>query len=237
MAGVSVGNRLESVRARVASACAQAGRSPDSVRILAVSKGQSIDKIRSAYEHGQRDFGENFAQESAAKMDQLHSLPARWHFIGRIQSNKVKVIAGHYAAVHSVDRMEIARRLNMLSPRFRQDILLEFNSGAEDSKGGLDESGLRELLRFILAECPHLRVMGLMTMPPAGGGAVARSCFQRTRAMLDRLRRELTPEQLGAHPLNELSMGTTADFEEAIAEGATWIRVGSEIFGPREERT
>jgi hypothetical protein len=231
MDGSSVGARLKNLRLRVQEACVASGRAPESVRILAVSKLHSRAAIRAAYDEGQRDFAENYVQEAVDKLDQLASLPVRWHFIGRIQSNKVKFLGGRrFAAIHSVDRVSVAEALNRVAhPDGGQDIFLQFNAAGEASKGGGDERVIEELAQFVNEKCPRLRVLGLMCMPPLD--QPARPFFAQTRALQARLKTKF-PTQ----PLDQLSMGTSADFSEAIAEGATWIRIGSEIFGPREEK-
>jgi pyridoxal phosphate enzyme (YggS family) len=216
---MSVSERLEQLNARIAAACARAGRPRESVRLLAVSKLQSLAKIREAYDCGQKYFGENYVQEALGKLEQLASLPAEWHFIGRIQSNKVKQIAGRFALIHSVDRASI---LEALAKTGRpQDVLLQFNVAGEASKGGADERALEELLA---AARGTVRVRGLMVMPPfTERPEEVRPCFRRAREVAARL------------GLSELSMGTTQDFEVAIEEGATWIRIGTDVFGPRED--
>lgn len=229
MAGTSVADRLQKIRSRINEACVACGRDPASVRVLAVSKLHSLHAIREAYDEGQKDFAENYVQEAIEKLDQLDSLPVRWHFIGRLQTNKIKYIGNRFEIVHSVDRAPVADQLERVSTRRRQDIFLQYNVGGEDSKGGASEAGVRDLLAHVVAKCPALRVLGLMVMPPLGDGR-AREHFANARRLLETLRAE-------GHPLDQLSMGTSADFEDAIKEGATWIRIGTEIFGAREEKT
>ncbi|MBX3020841.1 MAG: YggS family pyridoxal phosphate-dependent enzyme [Bdellovibrionales bacterium] len=235
MAGQSVGTRLKNLNEKVRAACIAWGRDPATVKVLAVSKLQPLSAIREAYESGQRDFAENYVQEAVDKQDQLHSLPVDWHFIGRIQSNKVKALAGRFNIIHSVDRSSIAEALQKATQNGRrQDIFLQFNVAAEASKGGVGENELKDLVHFVVESCSSLRVLGLMVMPPLD--TQARVYFRRARELQDALRSALSAEQRAAHPFNELSMGTTADYAEAIAEGATWIRIGTEIFGAREEK-
>ncbi len=224
MAGMSVVNRLQIIRNRAAKACARAGRAEDAVHILAVSKGQPIEKIREAFDCGQKFFAENYVQEALGKLDQLENLPVEWHFIGRIQSNKVKQLAGHFAKIHSVDRLSIAASLDSLSSNRPQEIFLQYNVADEASKGGGNERDVEEMAEKIQS-LPHVRVRGLMVMPPLlEKPEDSRPFFKKARALRDKLR------------LNELSMGTSADFEVAIEEGATWIRIGTEIFGERKGR-
>jgi PLP dependent protein len=234
MAGLSVGERLKNLKSRIAEACAVSGRSPESVHLLAVSKLQSPQLIRDASAAGQMDFAENYIQEANEKQASLVDLPARWHFIGRIQSNKLKYLVARFHIIHSVDRLEIALALNRLSEaqKLVQNIFLQVNMGREASKGGVDSAALEELLTEVV-KCENLKVLGLMVMPPLfDHPADARPLFAAARGLLG----EMQAKFGGRHPLNELSMGTSADFSEAIAEGATWVRIGSEVFGPREEK-
>ena len=238
MAGRSVAENLLNLESRVRAVCRTHGRDPVSVHILAVAKLQPLARIREAFACGQRHFAENYVQEAVRKQEQLHSLPAQWHFIGRLQANKVKYLEGRFAAIHSLDRAPLAAHLNRLSPagrQERQDVFLQYNVAAEASKGGVGEEELRALARFVMAECPRLRVLGLMVMPPPDSESSG-NYFRKTRELQEELRATLTPAQRQAHPFDQLSMGTSADFETAIAEGATWIRIGTELFGPREEK-
>jgi pyridoxal phosphate enzyme (YggS family) len=237
MAGESVAERLQNLNSRVLETCRRSGRAPESVRVLAVSKAQSLAKIRSAYDSGQREFAENYAQEAVEKLEQLANLPVQWHFIGRIQSNKVKFLAGRFWAIHSVDRYSIAQALDKQCEALGrvQNIFLQFNVAGEATKGGAAEADLENLFNALLGFA-HLRVLGLMVMPPLElEPEAARGCFALARRKLEELRAGLSADALRQHPCAELSMGTSHDFEQAIEEGATWIRVGSEIFGPRVE--
>lgn len=232
---MSVAERLKNLQLRIAEACELAGRDPLNVRLLAVSKLHSANFIRKALACGQVDFAENYVQEAQVKQAELHSEKLRWHFIGRIQSNKVKVLAAaQFAAIHSVDRVEIARALDKVLTR-PQDIFLQYNVAAECSKGGAgNEAELEELLTAAMS-CANLKVLGLMVMPPLDSTPQeSRMHFRKAREVLEGLRAKYGCAQ---HPLNELSMGTSHDFAEAIAEGATTIRIGTDIFGPREEKT
>lgn len=220
MAGMSVGDRLNKINQRIENACKKAGRDPHSVRLLAVSKLQPLAKIREAYESGQRDFAENYFQEASAKQNQLVNLSIDWHFVGRIQSNKAKLLAGKFKLIHSVDRLSVIEAL--AKSNIEQEILLQFNVALEESKGGATEGELEQMLKH--AEKTKLKVSGLMVMPPFTNNAEdVRPFFKRAR------------ECARALGLSELSMGTTQDFEVAIEEGATWIRIGTDVFGPREK--
>lgn len=240
MVGLSVSHRLDAIRERMDKACIRAGRKPESVNLLAVSKFQSLHKIREAYDHGQRHFAENYVQEALMKIEQLESLSIQWHFIGRIQSNKVKFLPGKFDFIHSVDRASTADALNRqvikMGLKQRPSIFLQYNVAQETSKGGGDEIEIENLVKFI-GQLPQVRMVGLMVMPPlATEAAAARPHFAAAREFLQSLRASLPSEVLAQHPLDQLSMGTSHDFEVAIEEGATWVRVGSEIFGSREER-
>ncbi len=230
---MSVADRLKKIRQRIEVAAVKSGRPASAVRLLAVSKLQPTYKIKEAALCGQIDFAENYLQEAALKFDTVEN--ARWHFIGRIQSNKVKMIAGHFAIIHSVDRFSVARNLDQLNVGKPQDIFLQFNVAAEDSKGGASELELENLMNGV-SRCENLRILGLMVMPPQTNDAEsARPYFVQAREFMQRLRRDMAPELAARHPLNELSMGTSQDFEVAIEEGATWVRIGTEIFGPRDD--
>ncbi|MGE0527824.1 MAG: YggS family pyridoxal phosphate-dependent enzyme [Bdellovibrionales bacterium] len=226
---------MKRLRERVHAACRRSGRPEDAVQILAVSKYQSLNKIREAFDCGQRDFAENYVQEALYKQEQLYAMPVNWHFIGRIQSNKVKFLAGRFSKIHSVDRGSIVETLHRLAPQRPQQIFLQFNAANESTKAGADEIEIENLMNFIL-ERDHIRTLGLMVMPPpTDTPATVRPYFMRARKLMERLRAQLTPEMRERHPLNELSMGTSQDYEVAIEEGSTWIRVGTDVFGPREE--
>ncbi len=216
-----VAANLRAVRERIERACERARRDPAGVRLVAVSKTKPVEAIRAALDAGQREFGENYAQELAAKFEAFAPAdPApRWHFIGALQSNKAKLVAGRAAVVHTVDRLSLASELARRAGEKVQDILLEVNLAAEPQKGGALVADLPALLTAVRA-LPALRPLGLMCIPPAGQDS--RPHFQRLRALRD---------ELGAGP--ELSMGMSDDFEAAIEEGATIVRVGSAIFGAR----
>ncbi|HTJ84334.1 MAG TPA: YggS family pyridoxal phosphate-dependent enzyme [Polyangiaceae bacterium] len=218
--------QLEEVRAHVREASLAAGRSPDAVRLIAVSKGQPASALREAYAAGQRDFGENYAQELVAKSRELADLlDLRWHFIGHLQRNKVKDVVGAAAAVHTIDRLAVAEELSRRAPH-DLDVLVEVNIEAEPQKAGALAVDVPALARAVDA-LPRLHLVGLMAIPPAGDAAEAsRPHF----AALARLAAELRAD----HPrLVELSMGMSQDYAVAIGEGATLVRVGTAIFGAR----
>jgi len=223
---VSTPERLALVRDQMARACAAAGRRQQDVTLVAVSKGQPAAAIREAYAAGQRDFGENYAQELRDKAEDLKDLEElRWHFLGPVQTNKVKYLAGRIVLLHSLDRAELAEALaaRLQSPL---DVLLEVNVGAEPQKHGVLPGDVPALVGKLVS-WPHIRLRGLMCIPPADDAEAARPHFAALRTL---------SQSLGlAQPV--LSMGMSADFPVAIQEGATIIRVGTAIFGARPPRT
>lgn len=225
-----VASALERVRARIREAAQRAGRDAGDVTLVAVSKGSPAAQVLRAAGAGQRDFGENRADEAAAKAAEVRVEGLRWHFVGRLQRNKVKRIAGVVDVVHSVDRVALARELGARAPR-RVDVLVEVNVSGEATKAGVAPDAVAPLVEEI-ARVPNVRVAGLMTMAPrvASPGEV-RPYFRR----LAELRDELDLCFPGAG-IRELSMGMSQDYEIAVEEGATLVRVGTAIFGPRPNR-
>jgi pyridoxal phosphate enzyme (YggS family) len=221
---------VQVVQNRIAEAARAARRSVDSVTLLAVSKGQSSAAIDSAARAGIEHFGENFVQESLPKLQALAGLELTWHFIGRLQANKTRPVAERFAWVHTVDRLRIAERLSEQRPFHAPplNVCLQLHVGGEASKGGLEAADIPALARQVAA-LPRLRLRGLMSMPPAENDVSRqRQWFHETRQVFD----YLNEHGMG---LDTLSMGTSADFEAAIAEGATIVRIGTAIFGPREK--
>jgi pyridoxal phosphate enzyme (YggS family) len=224
-------NCSESVRVartRIAEACKAAGRSVDSVTLLAVSKGQSAAAIDAAAGAGVEHFGENFLQEALPKIESLAGRELTWHFIGRLQTNKTRQVAENFAWVHGVDRLKIAERLSAQRPVHTPplNLCLQHHVGDEDSKGGVDAAEVAQLATAVAA-LPNIKLRGLMSMPPAEEDpAKQRQWFSQTRQVFDYLNER-------GHQLDTLSMGTSADFEAAIFEGATFVRIGTAIFGPR----
>lgn len=225
----TIANNIAKVAARIREAAQAVGRNPDEVHLLAVSKTQSAEAIRQAHAAGLRDFGENYVQEALEKQTALADLPLAWHFIGPIQSNKTKSIAEHFDWVHSVDRLKIAQRLSDQRPVDKPplDICLQVNVSGEASKSGCEPHKVAELARRI-AELPRLRLRGLMTIPaPTDDLAEQHAAFARLRQLQADL----------ALNLDTLSMGMSQDLEAAIAEGATWVRIGTALFGARDYGT
>lgn len=228
----TIAHNLAAVRERIADATRQAGRPPDAVRLLAVSKTHPAEAVRAAMEAGQRLFGENRVQEALAKMEQVGPGP-EWHLIGHLQSNKARLVPGRFAAVHSLDSAHLADALQRHAEAAdaHLDVLIQVNWEREASKAGLtDEGALSRLVAHVSTACPRLRLTGLMTIPPPELGEQAtRQAFARVRELHEALRAEFG---LGV-AFSELSMGMSHDYAWAIAEGATLVRVGTAIFGAR----
>ena len=215
--------------ARIEAAAQHAGRAPDSVRLLAVSKQQPAARVRVVADAGQREFGENYVQEGLAKIDALRDLPITWHFIGQLQGNKTRDVAAAFQWVHTLDRDRIAARLSAQRPHYAGPlhVLLQVRLAEEAGKGGVEPADLPRLAE-IVAGLPRLRLRGLMCIPPpATDEAAQRAPFARLRTLLDDLNGR-------GHGLDTLSMGMSADLESAVAEGATMVRIGTAVFGPRD---
>lgn len=216
------------MRERIASACAAAGRAPESVRLVAVSKTFAAGAVSEAAAIGQQDFGENYVQEALEKLKNTADLSLIWHFIGPIQSNKTRLLAEHFDWVHTVDREKIARRLSEQRPESLEplQVCIEVNISGETSKSGVAPAEVASLAG-IIASLPRLRLRGLMAIPKnTHDPALQRQAFARLRAVQASLQRD-------GMLLDTLSMGMSADLEAAIAEGATMVRVGTAIFGER----
>lgn len=226
-----ISERLQAVWARIGEAARAAGRAPYSVKLVAVSKMQPATAIRMAYAAGQTAFGENYVQEAFAKMAELAGLDLEWHFIGPIQSNKTRLIAERFHWVHSIDRLKIAQRLNDARPAYLPPIAvcIEVNISNEASKSGVAPKELPALAAAV-AKLPRLWLRGLMAIPaPTKDSKEQHIAFARLRTLQDRLNAQ-------GMALDTLSMGMTDDFEAAIAEGATIVRIGTAIFGPRASK-
>ncbi len=224
---MTIALRWTAVCARVTAACERARRDAAEVTIVAVSKTHPADAVREAAAAGATDFGENYAQELAAKRGELESLAVRWHYIGRLQRNKAKLVAGYVALVHAVDTVELAEELAKRAAGVVQPVLVAVNVAGEATKGGITADTALALARAI-ESVAGMRLDGLMTMPPPSEDPEAsRPVFESLRALRDRLQ-----DQLGC-ALPVLSMGMSGDFEVAIACGATHVRIGTAIFGSR----
>lgn len=233
---MSIADNLRKVSERIQKATVQAGRRPEGVQLLAVSKTRGPDELRDAIAAGQRAFGENYLQEALDKMQALDGEAAlEWHFIGPIQSNKTRAIAEHFHWVHSVDRLKVAQRLASQRPELMPplDICIQVNLDDEASKAGIASRDLADLAGAVRS-LPGLRLRGLMAIPdPNQSRTSLRQRFAELRELLESLRRRW-PEPTAEGPyLDTLSMGMSGDLEDAIAEGATMVRVGTDLFGPR----
>jgi len=228
-------SHLAAIRSRIAAAAAAAGRTPTDVSLLAVSKTFGPDHVRAAYAAGQRDFGENKVQEALQKQEATADLAIRWHLIGHLQSNKAKKAAPAFAAIHSVDSVELLRRIDAAAVEAGSapDVYIQVDLAGEDTKFGAPEADAGAIARAA-ASCRAARLKGLMLLPPwFDDPELARPYFRRLRGLRDRL----IEEGIDAAQLHELSMGMSHDFEVAIQEGATLVRVGTAIFGKRIVRT
>jgi pyridoxal phosphate enzyme (YggS family) len=219
---------VNEVRFRMQKAATAAGRDPAAVTLVAVSKAQTAESVRLAATAGVTDFGENYLQEALPKMDRLADLHLTWHFIGAIQSNKTRAIAERFDWAHSIDRLSVARRLSEQRPFHAPplNVCIQVELVAEPNKGGVAPAQVAELAAAA-ALLPRVRLRGLMCIPPPQPDRAAeRVVFARLRTLLEEL-------NAGGHKLDTLSMGMSADFESAIAEGATLVRIGTAIFGAR----
>ena len=222
----TIAENIAKVGVRIREAAQASQRNFADIGLLAVSKTKPADAIREAHAAGVCDFGENYLQEALEKQTQLADLPLIWHFIGPIQSNKTRPIAEHFDWVHSVDRLKIAQRLSEQRPAHLPalNICLQVNVSGEQSKSGCSPEELTALARAVVA-LPNLRLRGLMAIPePTDDVAAQHAAFARLRQLRDEL----------ALNLDTLSMGMSHDLEAAIAEGATWVRIGTALFGARD---
>jgi PLP dependent protein len=220
--------QVRSVRQRIESAVRAAGRNVDSVTLLAASKAQPAQRIRELAQLGVRHFGESYVQEGLQKRETLRDLPLTWHFIGRLQANKTRSVASSFDWVHGIDRLKIAERLSEQRPFHAPplNVCLQVNVGDEGSKGGVTSTELPALAAGVAA-LPRLKLRGLMCIPPAEEDP------SRQRAWFASVRRELESLNAAGAELDTLSMGMSADLEAAILEGATLVRIGTALFGPR----
>jgi len=220
---------LGALQQEISTGARAAGRTEDSVTLIAVSKGHPGDAVRAAASLGLRDFGESYLQEALPKIAGLRDLELRWHFIGRIQANKTRAIAEQFDWVHGIDRLHVAERLSAQRPHFAPPLqsCIQVNIDAEAGKAGVAPEAAAELAAAVQG-LPSLRLRGFMCILPEGRGANA---DRRSFAAL-RLLAQQTAER--GIPLDTLSMGMSGDFQAAIAEGATMIRIGTALFGPRK---
>jgi pyridoxal phosphate enzyme (YggS family) len=223
-----IGANLQAVRAAIAAAATSVHRTDDCITLVAVSKGHGTARLRAAAACGVSDFGESYLQEALPKIDALRDLALTWHFIGRIQTNKSALIAEHFDWVHGVDRLKIAERLSAQRPHYAPalQLCIQVNIAGESGKAGIEPAAAPELALAVQA-LPRLKLRGLMCILPAGGSAQDNSHAFHALALL--------LQQINARgsALDALSMGMSSDYREAIQQGATLIRIGTAIFGPR----
>lgn len=220
--------RLGFLRETIAAAARAAGRDPAAVRLIGVAKSQPQERITAAVDAGLGDIGENYAQEAARHAAALRGRPLRWHFIGALQGNKTRQVAGLFDWVHTVDRLKIAERLSAQRPPQLAPlaVCIQVRLGSEPAKGGVDPRALPDLAGRV-ASLPRLSLRGLMSLPPA------ETDRERQRHWFRELRHLLESLNAAGHRLDTLSMGMSGDFESAIAEGATLVRIGTALFGER----
>lgn len=227
---MTIAEHLDIVRQQIRNAASGCGRSAEKIRLVAVSKTKSPADVDEAAAAGQMIFGENYVQEFIAKITQVHS-PMEWHFIGHLQSNKVRQIAGMVTMIHSVDRLSLAQEIDRQWGRIGKvcDILVQVNVSGETTKSGTTGADATALIQAI-SKLPHLRIRGLMTMPPFYDEPErARPFFRELKHLAETIAKEHIP----GVSMEELSMGMSGDFEVAIQEGATLVRIGTAIFGER----
>lgn len=228
---MTIAANLQAIRREIATACRRAGRDPRQVRLVAVSKTKPAALIDEAFAASQQLFGESYVQEFLDKADAVRSL-VDWHFIGHLQSNKVKYLRGRVGMIHSVDRLSLAEEIDRQWGRLGTcvEVLAQVNLGGEDSKSGVEERRAAELVRA-LAALPHLRVRGLMCLPPFfDDPEEVRPFFRRLRE----LAAAIAAQDIPGIAMDELSMGMSHDFSVAVEEGATLVRIGTSIFGARD---
>jgi hypothetical protein len=227
----STSDRLNEIRNRLEKAARRCGRGPDSVRLVAVTKNHPVELIQTAIAAGVTIVGENYIQEARSKFDALIEQPLHWHFIGRLQSNKAKYAVRMFELIHTVDSIKLAAELDRQAQKAGkvQQVLIQVNIGGESTKGGVSELDAVDLLASIHG-MRHIRVKGLMTLPPFfDQPEKARPCFSALRRLGEKIHSMNIPNI----EMTELSMGMTGDFETAVEEGATLVRIGTALFGER----
>ena len=220
------------IQQRIAEAAEQSGREAADIRLVAVSKTMPVEKLRAAMDCGITVFGENYIQEAGEKFNALYAQDVSWHFIGHLQSNKAKYAVKMFDLIHSVDSLKLARELDKQAAKIDkiQEVLVQVNIAAEDTKSGVAVSAATELIESV-SGLEHISVKGLMTMPPYfNAPEKVRPFF----ASLRQLRDQIQALEIPGVGMDELSMGMTGDFEAAIHEGATLVRIGTAIFGERQ---
>jgi pyridoxal phosphate enzyme (YggS family) len=224
-------DNLQRVRARIAAAAAECGRNVDSITLVAVGKAQPVEALQAAAAAGLTHFGENYVQEALAKREALKDLPLTWHFIGQLQANKTRPVAASFDWVHAVDRLRLAQRLAEQRPYYSPplNVCVQVNVGGESSKAGVSPAEVPQLAAAV-ARLPRLKLRGLMCIPPV------EEDMQRQRYWLAQVRALFESLNAQGAGLDTLSMGMSADLEAAVLEGATLVRIGTALFGPRPVR-
>ncbi len=233
---MSISENYREILRRKNEAAIRSGRNPEDVLLLAVTKLHTVDEIDEAIIAGATDAGENRVQELLEKYGRTIQ-PLKWHLIGHLQTNKVKSVIDKVVMIHSVDSLKLAKEISKRAAAVDlvMDILIEINIGMEDSKTGIRADEAEDLVKSIIAECDHVRVRGVMCVPPYGEDPeTSRKYFKETKVIFDRLKEMDLPKDRA--DIDTLSMGMSGDFEVAIEEGATIVRVGSSIFGKRNYR-
>lgn len=232
---MSIAERFREVKKRVDDAAIRSGRDPEDIKLVAVTKTHPASEINEAIAAGATDIGENRVQEILEKIDDVS--PVRWHLIGHLQTNKVRQVIDKVVMIHSVDSLKLAREIDKRAAAagLKMDVLIEINSAMEETKSGIAAGDLKQLVTDITAECENVRVCGIMCIPPiAADPEDSRPYFKEAAELFKDMKSwELPPEKFAP---TELSMGMSGDFEVAVEEGATIVRVGSSIFGPRNYR-
>lgn len=227
----TIAERVQLVLSKIRSAAEKAGRSPGSIRLVAATKTVTVDRIREGIDAGLLILGENRVQEAVPKIMALTQAPVRWHFIGQLQRRKVRSVIGLFDLIHSVDSLALVQEIDRRAGEASrcQDILLEVNIGGESTKAGFRPDDLAQLVST-MPVCSHVRIKGLMAIPPPTADAeLARRYFQKLRGLATRIAALSIPSMI----MDELSMGMSNDYEVAVEEGATLVRVGTAIFGAR----
>ena len=230
---MTISERYAQVRKRVDDAAARSGRDPSEVTLLAVTKTHGVPEINEAIGAGATDIGENRVQELLEKYDGVD--PVRWHLIGHLQTNKVRQVIDKVVMIHSVDSLKLAKEIDKRACGIVMDVLIEINSAMEETKSGIAAGDLKKLAEDITSECASVRICGIMCIPPiAADPEDSRPYFREAAQLFDEMKAWDLPEDRFCPTV--LSMGMSGDFEVAVEEGATIVRVGSSIFGPRNYR-
>lgn len=231
---IDIATNIAALKSRILQASTKNSRDTSDITLIAVSKKQPACAIAAAHAAGQQHFGENYVQEAIAKMGELGQNSLIWHYLGPIQANKTRAIAEHFDWVHSVDRLKVAQRLAAQRPASKPalNVCLQVNIDRDPAKAGVDAGACAELAQQV-ARIPGLQLRGLMAIPARSESAVqTRASFRRLHELYQQVAAQLLHEDCDV-PFDQLSMGMSGDFELAIAEGATMVRVGTAIFGPR----